>query len=403
MKSNINVLDNKKILKSINAISKIDIFFIFYQSRCPKGDLHDWDNKKCKKCDLETKFFTVRDSNSKNYYDLYYNIFNDTVKTLSVTNSAEKVLDNLNDKSKLDNSIYKNIDYSYVDKLSKKMNIDISLINSIGCTNFRNYDNIKNGSDADNQPPFESYYDERIYAASAEIRYIFTMYSLLKTITKNQNSELIHLLEHINLPKHEYKNIKYYLPNINAIDYNKYYNFIIKHKKIEPKKLFNFVINNIAYHIMIIANYDSAKNKSANKFAENNSANKFAENNSTNESAENDSANDSTNDSTNESANDSAENDDDINLDNKYSKIICTEFSKFLISNILKNQKLLSKPLHFTWKYFTEVDTDNVNDLEQIGDIGEDDPIEEENIYSSKNIDYDMNSDSEADNYKEIE
>jgi hypothetical protein len=71
--------------------------------------------------------------------------------------------------------------------------------------------------------------------------------------------------------------------------------------------------------------------------------------------------------------------------------------------NILKNQKLLSTPLHFTWKYFNETDDDNINDLEQIGDIGEDDPIEEENIYSTENIDYDINSDTETDNYKEIE
>ena len=69
----------------------------------------------------------------------------------------------------------------------------------------------------------------------------------------------------------------------------------------------------------------------------------------------------------------------------------------------MRNQKLLSTPVTFSWKYFKESDNDNIYDLDQVGDVGEDEePVADENMeFSEQNIDYDMDSDTEADNYKE--
>jgi hypothetical protein len=135
-----------------------------------------------------------------------------------------------------------------------------------------------------------------------------------------------------------------FLPSISASEYNLAFNYT--KSKSNAKDLFIFIINYLSFYIMMIADYKN---------------------------------------------------------DSKYTESLCKTFSTFLINSILRNQKLLSTPVTFSWKYFKESDNDNIYDLDQVGDVGEDEePVEDENMeFSEQNIDYDMDSDTEADNYKE--
>jgi hypothetical protein len=58
-----------------NMFSKIDNIIAFYQyfeTRCPKGDLHDIKNNLCSKCNFDTSF---KKSSNKEYYETYLPLF----------------------------------------------------------------------------------------------------------------------------------------------------------------------------------------------------------------------------------------------------------------------------------------------------------------------------------------
>jgi len=171
----------------------------------------------------------------------------------------------------------------------------------------------------------------------------------LQNAETTTNNNIADILEKTNVPKYEYKNLKKYLPKINSIDYNNEYNHI-KNKNTNCDHIFKFIINHLAYFIVTIAEYSE-------------------------------------------------------NSEQNYIKPLCLEFSKFIITNIVKNQKLLSKPLNFVWKYFLENDDEYIDETEQIADLGEDiEPRDaEDNIFSSENIDYDMSEDNEGDNFTDID
>jgi hypothetical protein len=80
-------------------------------------------------------------------------------------------------------------------------------------------------------------------------------------------------------------------------------------------------------------------------------------------------------------------------------KTLCLDFSKLIITNIIKNQKLLSKPLLFNWKYFleTNVDDDYVDENEQVDNGGDIiiDGSADSDPFSAEHIDYDLNDDED--------
>jgi hypothetical protein len=354
-KTNLKSLDEKKIKKSLQLIADFDLFFIFYQSRCPEGKLHNWENHECIKCKLKLKYITHRDSSSKEYYNKYYNIF----KKMS---NDSKYKFNIVDPIKIEDTniikLDKNIDFSYVVKVCKLFNIDINVFEAIGCMQFRSFEDIKSGKDKKDQLPIKSIEDERIYSADAEIRYLITMYSAIKHAETTTNIEILTFLEKLNISKYEYKNLVNYIPEIDFNDYNNKYNYIKKEATNNPEKttidsVFKFIIYHIAYFIILIADH---KNKEHNE---------------------------------------------------SFIKTICLDFSKLIITNIIKNQKLLSRPLLFNWKYFLETndEDDYVDEDEQVdngGDIIIDptddigiEPDNENNPFSAENIDYDLDDDED--------
>jgi asparagine N-glycosylation enzyme membrane subunit Stt3 len=165
---------------------------------------------------------------------------------------------------------------------------------------FRNFDDIKSGKDKKDQPPMKSIEDERIYSADAELRYLITMYTSLICAENTKNNEILIFLDKLNVPKYEYKNLKNYIPEIDFHEYNNRYNYIKTNatnnsEKTSVESVFQFIIHNLAYFIITIAEH---------------------------------------------------KNTDDEKL---FVKSFCLEFSKLIITNIIKNQKLLSKPLLFNW------------------------------------------------------
>jgi hypothetical protein len=65
--------NEKSLQQMFKKIDDISAFYQYYETRCPKGNLHDFDNNKCKKCDMITDYVK---KNNIEYYDKYTSIFN---------------------------------------------------------------------------------------------------------------------------------------------------------------------------------------------------------------------------------------------------------------------------------------------------------------------------------------
>jgi transcription elongation factor Elf1 len=358
-KLNIKTLDVKKIQKSLTAMAEIDGFYIFYESRCPEGDIHSWNNKQCKKCGIQVKYITNRDSNAKEYYHKYYDIFkkmSNDVKLGKDSMDKDNNVDKHNDKHKHKNedkhkneAKHKNedIDFSWVIKLSKLFSLNVHTLELIGCTQFQLFDDIIAGNKS-KMDPIESIYDARIYNADAEIRYLFTMYSLLANADKMPNYTIITILEKSKIPKYEYKNLHKYLPKINSEKYNNDYGNA--KNTLPPDEIFRFTILHLCYFIVKITEGIKKIESEDAQFTE-------------------------------------------VAINH-----LCMEFGRFIITKIINNQKLLSIPVNFNWKFFTDV-ADDEFDSEQVSGFEDEEYIRPEDLeFSSDNIDYDVNGDGEGDN-----
>lgn len=72
--SKLSELDAEVVSTSLIAVSEMNVFYLFYESRCPKGELHNWVGNVCSKCKLsETTISSQEDK--RMYYDEYKSQF----------------------------------------------------------------------------------------------------------------------------------------------------------------------------------------------------------------------------------------------------------------------------------------------------------------------------------------
>jgi hypothetical protein len=172
-KSEISKLNIEKTEQAIKSISDINSFYIFYKLRCPEGDLHNWINDKCNKCNITNTMIdnvTINNINKEilNYYNKYYKLFIKERKNISMLTSNEN-----NDESNISSLIIPawNEDYTIVVKISQLLNININIIESIGLTEFRTYNEVIDGIKI---PIIELY---NIYSAYAELLFAISKYN----------------------------------------------------------------------------------------------------------------------------------------------------------------------------------------------------------------------------------
>ncbi len=178
MKSNILSLSDDKIWKSIYAQSQLTSFLTFYESRCPVGKLHEWKNKECVKCKLKEN---MTDEEKRKYYDMYANKFED-----------ERVVENEPIQKfivvKKDNVKFVE-DYTSIIGVSKLINVEPIIIESIGSMDNHTMKEILESKFI--HP--ETYLDQRIYKADAEVRNFLSRY---KAINKHSNLPYVEELLH---------------------------------------------------------------------------------------------------------------------------------------------------------------------------------------------------------------
>jgi hypothetical protein len=198
----------------------------------------------------------------------------------------------------------------------------------------------------------DSVYDNRIFSADAEARLLITEFESIRNFTKIKPSpRIIGVLDSLEYPKNSYQLLNH-LPDMGD-EYSLMFPMMIKYSN--PDTIHKFIIQSICELIILI--HDSILTP-------------------------------------------------DTALNQKDQQSVKTFPSKLAINEmnyILHNQRLLSKPVNFSWRML-EVEDDTIPD--QVGDVGEDvmnEIVETENEeapydpFSGEGMDYDT-SDSNPNN-----
>jgi len=181
-KSETMKLNIKKTIKSVNAMSDINSFYMFYKVRCPVNDLHEWTNNSCTKCKLiltmiDQVIVNKIDSNILEYYNTYLSKFIEEKKYFK-----KDIDDNITPKNiQLNKLIIPTWEPNYnpIVEVSKLTGYDTNIIESIGITEGRTYTEIEEGI---NIPEIELY---NVYSAYSELIFITSKYMENNKSSKN--------------------------------------------------------------------------------------------------------------------------------------------------------------------------------------------------------------------------
>ncbi len=172
-KSQLSTLDIEKTNKSVQAISDINSFYMFYKVRCPINEIHDWINNVCTKCNITVEMIDSINSNKitsniLEYYTRYLKQFNKEKK-----NSKPELVIIKEKEIKLDILITTKWSPSYtpIVKVSQITKYNTNIIESIGLTEGRTYNDVQEGI---NIPEINI---QHIYSAYAELIFAISRYA----------------------------------------------------------------------------------------------------------------------------------------------------------------------------------------------------------------------------------
>lgn len=340
--SKIYTLNEKLIINSIQITSAIDSFFVFYKSRCPEGDLHNWTatDTTCTKCGLDISILKELNvgqfTNSKitrDYYEKYYNMFE--IARTEIRGDLQIIKSPVILDVKVDIS-WKS-DYSLIVLASELVGVNPTLIDAIGCMEGREYSDIVEGIGI--PPPVEESSDPRIYVADATVRLFLSDYSVLRHAARfvKLQPETSNFLNSLKIPKHEYPSF-IDLPDVSGGYYAMFAAILKERPAIDA---YIFAKQSLCRMVLEVAKVTSA----------------------------------------------------DI------LKVLRVAFAKHELLLILHGQKLFAKPGSFNWAIFESNMSDPDMEIEQAGDVGEDvmedilNAEEREGVsrdpFSGDNIDYD--------------
>jgi hypothetical protein len=174
-------LDPAKTQLAVRANSELVSFFLFYETRCPKGGLHSISGATCTQCSLELAHLTaVRTPGARAYYSKYVDVFaaeRATTHALSKENrpTAEAVPAAPATPPEIAEWTF---DYSIITDAAALVSTTPSVLEAVGATGGREFVDISEGRGAPSPP--ESPADPRITVADATARSMFANYLALR-------------------------------------------------------------------------------------------------------------------------------------------------------------------------------------------------------------------------------
>jgi hypothetical protein len=232
--------DEVKVRRSLGVIAQIDMFFAFYESRCPEGNLHDWvssaanppsentgdrssDNKKseCKKCGMVAGAARLG-PDARAYYDRYEKRFEEERRELLAAEGPAQMLPAPREVSTTQEADDRwaaewKPDYGVVVRAAEIAKTSPAVVEAVGATEGRDYDDIKEGRGA--PPPPTATDDHRIMAGDSLIRAFAAEYNRLRYITRlaKPPEKLVTVLTTAGVQPHEYEALQRNLPDLTAV------------------------------------------------------------------------------------------------------------------------------------------------------------------------------------------
>ena len=355
--SEVSKLDSSKAEQSVRAVSEMDSFFIFYESRCPSGGLHSWSTKgtqTCTECGLTATVLkeaatgmATKSQSARAYYNKYSEQFAEDRRKVRETSESQPIgIDHEANDSEMKK--YDKIaaewkpDYTFIVRAAELVSVTPATIEAIGSTEGREYSDIVEGRGV--PPPPSAPSDPRIFTTDAEVRLFLSDYGALRNAARfaKMPPAISDLLTSSGVPKHEYAAIARTLPDVSE---NYHATFAAMARVRSPADTYSFAIQSLCRMALSVA---TGQNSGAPEWAAR----------------------------------------------------LGSAFAKQELQTILRSQKLFSKPGSFNWAIF-ETEDDAVQ--EQVGDVGED-VLEEmliadgddtaDNPFSGENVDYDFSEDN---------
>lgn len=209
---------DKSLANTFKRINNIQAFYQYYDSRCPKGELHDIHDHVCKKCGMKTEFRVKTDIQ---YYDKYASNFDEiNQKKLKISIENLEIIQEFNKEA---SSYHKNMKsqdlneeykYSqqYLAEWSQLSNVKYNVLINIGLTEGFKFEEIQNAVinptkiiSSDNPEALKKYSDYATY----------TTYDPLSTNEKPKSLTDMYMIQSMKIKTYILEIIRLYNMTIN--------------------------------------------------------------------------------------------------------------------------------------------------------------------------------------------
>lgn len=312
-------LDADKTWRAVRMASELDAFYVFYEARCPAGELHDWDpaSAACRKCGRAAA--GASGATRRAYYDKYAAAFATERRVVVAPPTAAAPAAAASTAAADGLAAAWRADYTLIVRAAELAGVRPAVIEAIGATERRDYEDVVEGRDA--PPPPTSSEDHRIVAADAEVRFFLGEYGTLRHAQRLAKPPpgTLELLGEAAVPRHEWGALPAALPDVNR-GYRDTFTAIQRTRP--PADALAFAIQSLCRMALEVAELGRATGSGGATGAPD------------------------------------------------WVPRLAAAFVKKTLGRILRGQKLLSKPGPFNWGIFEAPDDEDV--VDQVGDVGED-------------------------------
>jgi hypothetical protein len=338
-RSAVGTLDATKVAAAVRATSEVSMFFLYYESRCPVGGIHDWAGAgACTKCGLDPAAPRApRSAGAHAYYTTYREVFaRDRVLPLANVRDLAPVEQTKKAKptpaAVVEAAAAWEPDYGRVISAAALVDTTAAVFEAIGASSGRPFAEIAENTDS--PPPPELATDPRIGVATATTRAYFAEYLRLR---RGPIAGLVlqNLFTEAAVPAQDQASALAALPEP-PVDYGEVFSEVLRSRT--PATALTFAIQSLCEFAVTLA----------------------------------------------------------------AASALGTAVAKNILTQVVQGVRRMSKPGVFDWGIFSGerlLDEEDEDDPDQVGDVGEDvQPPEvadeNPNPFSGENIDYDTSEDN---------